>query len=71
MLTNSSGQTPLQGLAAPNKELSQHYENEIQAFALYDATVTKNGFSQVVLEDIPVFDGVMSVQKVFMIVSSR
>lgn len=70
MRTNSSGQTPLQGLPAPNKALSQQSENKIQAFALYDAKVTKNGFSQVILEDIPVFDGVMSVQKVFMIVSS-
>lgn len=68
LYTNSSGQTPVQGLAAPNKALSQHYDNEIQAFALYDAKVTKQGFSQVILEDIPVFDGVQSVQKVFMIV---
>ena len=70
MHTNSSGQTPVQGLPAPNKALSQQSENKIQAFAPYDAKVTKNGFSQVILEDIPVFDGVMSVQKVFMIVTS-
>lgn len=68
LLTNSSGQTPVQGLPAPDKELSQHSDNEIQAFALYDAKVTKKGFSQVILEDIPVFDGVQSVQRVFMIV---
>lgn len=70
LLTNSSGQTPVQELLAPDKELSQHSENTIQAFALYDATVTKKGFSQVVLEDIPVFDTVQSVQRVFMIVNA-
>ena len=67
--TNSSGQTPPQELPAPDKELSQNSQNKIQAFAMYDATVTKKGFSQVVLEDIPVFDGVQSVQRVFMIVN--
>lgn len=67
--TNSSGQTPPQELPAPDKELSQNSQNKIQAFAMYDATVTKKGFSQVVLEDIPVFDGVQSVQRVFMIVT--
>ncbi len=70
LLTNSSGQTSVQELPAPDKELSQHSDNTIQAFALYDATVTKKGFSQVVLEDIPVFDGVQSVQRVFMIVNA-
>lgn len=68
--TNSSGQTPPQELPAPDKELSQSSSNKIQAFAMYDATVTKKGFSQAVLEDIPVFDGVQSVQKVFMIVTA-
>lgn len=70
LLTNSSGQTPVQELPAPDKDLSQHSDNTIQAFALYDATVTKKGFSQVVLEDIPVFDTVQSVQRVFMIVNA-
>lgn len=68
--TDSSGQTPLQELPAPDKELSQNSQNKIQAFAMYDATVTKKGYSQVVLEDIPVFDGVQSVQRVFMIVNA-
>lgn len=67
--TNSSGQTVPQTLPAPDKKLSQNSQNKIQAFAMYDATVTKNGFSQVILEDIPVFDGVQSVQRVFMIVT--
>lgn len=68
LTTNESGQTPVQELPAPPKELSQHSENTIQPFSLYDATVTKPGFIRVVLKDIPIFDGVQSVQRVFMIV---
>lgn len=70
LVTNSSGQTPVQELPAPPKELSQQSENTVQPFALYDAAVTKPGFVRVVLKDIPVFDGVQSVQSVFMIVDS-
>lgn len=70
LTTDSSGQTPVQELPAPSKELSQHPENTIQPFALYDATVTKPGFVRIVLKDVPVFDGVQSVQRVFMIVDS-
>lgn len=68
LVTDNSGQTPSVELPAPPKELSQHSENTIQPFALYDAQVTKPGFVRVVLKDIPVFDGVQSVQRVFMIV---
>ncbi len=70
LVTNSSGQTTVQELPTPPKELSQQSENTIQPFALYDATVTKPGFVNIVLKDIPVFDGVQSVQRVFMIVDS-
>lgn len=69
MLTNESGQTPPQTLPAPSKELSQQVENSVQPFALYDATVTKNGYTNVILRDIPVFDGVQSIQRVAMIPS--
>lgn len=68
LLTDESGQTPSQELPAPPKELSQQAENTIQPFALYDAEVIKPGFVHVVLKDVPVFDGVQSVQRVFMIV---
>lgn len=67
MLTNESGHTPPQTLPAPSKELSQQPENMVQPFALYDATVKKDGYADVILRDIPVFDGVQSVQRVAMI----
>lgn len=67
LITNSSGQTRSETLPAPSKELSQSFENTIQPFALYDATVNKNGFAEVILRDIPVFDGVQSIQRVAMV----
>ena len=67
LTTDSSGQTRPVALPAPSRELSQNYENDIQPFALYDATVSKEGFAEVVLYDIPVFDGIQSVQRVSMI----
>lgn len=67
MLTDESGQTPPQTLPAPSKELSQQPENMVQPFALYDATVKKDGYADVILRDIPIFDGVQSIQRVAMI----
>lgn len=67
LVTDESGQTRTQSLPAPSKELSQHFENEIQPFALYDATVRKDDYAEVVLRDIPVFDGVQSIQRVAMV----
>ncbi len=67
LITDPDGATRPITLPAPSKELSQIAENEVRPFALYDATVTKEGFAKVSLYDIPVFDGVESVQKVSMI----
>lgn len=64
LLTNESGKTEPLLLPAPPSSLSQQYEKQIQPFALYDAAVSRNGFVDVVLKDIPIFDGVQSVQRV-------
>lgn len=66
-ITNQSGETAAQTLPAPSKELSQNAENDVQPFSLYDATVAKEGFAKIFLRDIPVFDGVRSIQRVAMI----
>lgn len=66
-VTNQSGETEARTLPAPSKALSQEYDNEVQPFSLYDATVAKEGFTKVILRDIPVFDGVRSIQRVAMI----
>ncbi len=69
LFTDRSGQTAPRTLPAPPKSLSQQYDNLVQPFALYDATVTRDGYVDVVLTDIPVFDGVQSVQRVSMLPS--
>lgn len=67
LITDSSGQTRAETLPAPSRELSQSYENNVQPFALYDATVTRKDYADVILRDIPVFDGVQSIQRVAMV----
>ncbi len=65
--TNSSGETDAKTLPAPLKSLSQNSENTVQPFSLYDASVEKEGYIRVVLRDIPIFDGIRSIQSVAMI----
>ncbi len=71
LVTDESGKTPARPLPAPSKELSQQSENLIQPFSLYDALVTREGYADVELKEIPVFDGVSSVQQVSMIPAPR
>ena len=66
-LTDSSGETGAQTLPAPSKDLSQSSENSVQPFSLYNASVEKEGYAKVLLRDIPIFDGVQSIQRVAMI----
>lgn len=67
LITDISGRTPPSSLPAPSKELSQDSENKIQPFALYDAYISKEGYADVKITDIPIFDGVASIQQVQMI----
>lgn len=67
LITDESGRTTSEPLPAPSSELSQDSENTIQPFSLYDAVVTREGYADVELKEIPVFDGVSSVQQVGMI----
>lgn len=69
--TNSSGETGLFTLPAPSKELSQTASNKIQPFSLYDAVVNKDGYTNVIIRDIPIFDGVQSIQRVAMLPESE
>lgn len=67
LTTDMSGQTAPITLPAPEKNLSLDSGNKIQPFSLYDAIVTKNGFSAIGYTGIPVFDGINSVQSAAMI----
>lgn len=71
LVTDESGKTPARPLPTPSKELSQQSGNLIQPFSLYDAVITREGFAEVELKEIPVFDGVSSVQQVSMIPAPR
>ena len=68
--SNSSGETENFTLPAPLRALSQDSENTIQPFSLYDAYIEKAGYTKVILRDIPIFDGVVSIQRVAMIPES-
>ncbi|MCH5204277.1 MAG: hypothetical protein J1F03_05980 [Oscillospiraceae bacterium] len=67
LVTDENGQTPPKPLPAPSKALSQNFENKIQPFALYDAVVSRDGYADVEFKEIPIFDGVSSVQQVGMV----
>lgn len=71
LLTDSSGETAPQTLPAPDKKLSLDSENKIQPFSLYDGIVSKDGFIDIILTGIPVFDGVSSVQSSAMVPSEE
>lgn len=65
--TNSSGETGVFTLPAPSKELSQSAGNKVQPYSLYDAAVNKDGYTNVIIRAIPIFDGVQSIQRVAML----
>lgn len=60
--TDMSGQTEIISLPAPPRSLSQSPDSTIQPYALYDATIRAKGYEGVVLKNIPIFEGILSVQ---------
>lgn len=60
--TDMSGQTDIISLPAPPRSLSQTPDNTILPYALYDATIRAKGFESIVLKNIPIFEGILSVQ---------
>ncbi|MDE7193806.1 MAG: hypothetical protein K2O14_07520 [Oscillospiraceae bacterium] len=67
LVTDISGQTDPVALPAPPASLSQSPGNTVQPYALYDAEVSAKGYNTVEIKNIPVFEGVLSVQQVAMI----
>lgn len=70
-ITDESGLTEEMPLPAPPRSLSQQPESSVMPYALYDAEIKADGYSTVELTNIPVFDGVSSVQRVAMIPAGR
>lgn len=68
LITDESGRSETIALPAPDKNLSERpqAEGEDAPFATYDLEITREGFVPVVAKDIPIFDGVLSVQPVTM-----
>lgn len=61
--TDESGKTDPISLPAPRKELSQSPGNGI-VFGLYQAEVTAPGYLPTKIRDLPVFDGITTIQPV-------
>ncbi len=67
LTTDVSGQTEEVILPAPPVALSQKPDCEVQPYALYDADITAEGFRPVSVRGLPVFEGILSVQRAAMI----
>ena len=67
LTTDNSGLTQVMSLPAPPKELSETPDSSIQPYSLYNAEVSAAGYNDVFIRDIPVFEGVLSLQKVAMV----
>lgn len=61
--TDESGKTEEFSLPAPNKGLSQAPGGK-EVFAVYDAVITAPGYQAATVRDIPIFDGVTTIQPV-------
>ncbi len=62
--TDISGLTETINLPAPPKELSETPDSTVQPYAVYNADITAEGYNSVAIRDLPVFEGVLSLQRV-------
>lgn len=67
LTTDESGQTPIISLPAPPKELSESPDSPITPYATYDAQVNAAGYDEVIIRSMPIFDGVLSVQRIALV----
>lgn len=70
LLTDPSGQTPELEMPAPSVELSQTPSVKVQPFSLYDADITAEGYIPVAVRSLPVFEGILSVQRLALVPSA-
>lgn len=66
-ITDNSGTTRRFEVPAPSVSLSQAPDSKIRPYALYDISVTAKGYFNARSVDVPVFEGVTSVQTFSMI----
>ncbi len=67
LITDMSGQTPVISLPAPPKELSIAPESTVNPYSVYNADVIAEGFNDVLISNMPIFEGILSVQKVALV----
>lgn len=67
--TDISGQTDIIQLPAPPRSLSLSPNSTILPYALYNAAITANGFEEIVLKNIPIFEDILSVQNAALVPS--
>lgn len=67
LTTDESGQTAVISLPAPPKELSETPDSAVTPYSVYDAEATVQGFSTVIIKDLPVFEGITSVQRIALV----
>ena len=63
VVTDESGKTAPVSLPAPSRELSQRPGNSI-VFATYQAEITAPNYVTTEIRDLPVFDGITTIQPV-------
>ncbi len=67
MRTDSAGTSDVIALPAPSKENSQSPNNDGNVSTLYSIDTEKSGFYSVVNFNVPVFDGITSIQQVLLV----
>lgn len=67
VVTDSSGAAPQISVPVPSSELSQSPGSEVRPYSLYDISVTAPGYFNARSVDVPVFEGIISVQNFSMI----
>ncbi len=67
LTTDNSGLTRIVSLPAPPKELSETPDSDVQPFAMYNVDVAAAGFNSVAIRDLPVFEGVLSLQNISLV----
>lgn len=69
VVTDISGLTATLALPAPPSHLSQSPNAKMQPYALYDADITAKGYIPVSVRSLPVFEGIISVQRAALVPS--
>lgn len=71
LITDQSGQTEIVPLPAPSSQLSQTPDSGIQPYSLYDANITAEGYAPVAIRNLPIFEGILSVQRTALVPSPK